>query len=149
MIVLLVFLVLCSIGFIVYTLSNDYHSINNLSIEILALEVDNEAPHTRLTITVRIVNPTHRTTPLFTLEAFIRPILFSSDQFIAESHLAALEVDSNSSTLQTLSVTLDPALVEVTKQGITMKTILHTKIFFNLIPLSKTGMSYYQSPEEQ
>ena len=81
------------------------------------------------------------------MDVFIRPIMFSSDRFVAESELSEIVVSANSFTIQTLPFNVDHEIVEVTMKGVTMKTILHCKLFFSLIQSSKTGMYYYQSEE--
>jgi hypothetical protein len=148
MILTLVFLVVFPIGFSVYTITGESQTLNNLSIEILTIEVDTGSTPNRINITLRISNPTKYTTP-FTMDAFIRPITFSLNRFVAENKLSEIVIDSDNSKLQTLTINIEPELVEVTMKGITMKTLLPSKLFFNLIPFSKTGMSYYQPEEEK
>jgi hypothetical protein len=145
MILALFLLLFFPIGFGVYTIIGEYQAINNISIEVIDIELENGSTSNRVYIRVRISNPTKYNTPRFTMDIFIRPITFSSDRFVAESKLSEIVVGSDSSTIQTFLVNLEHEIVEVTMKGVTMKTILHCKLLFNLIQFSKAGMYYYQS----
>ena len=142
--VLLLFFPIC---FGVYAISGEYQAINNILIEIIDLELENGSTSNRVHIRLRISNPTKYNTPRFTIDVFIRPMMFSSDRFVAESKLSEMVVGSDSSTIQTFLVNLEHEIVEVTMKGVTMKTILHCKLLFNSIQFSKAGMYYYQTEE--
>lgn len=144
MIVTLVLISIILVAFLVDTIGK-YQALNNLSIEILSIGLDNDSSDNRVSITLRMSNPTQYNTPLFTMDVFIRPIVFSSDRFVAESNITEIVIGSASSTIQTLIVDLEPELVEVTLKRVTMKTILTYKLVFNLLSFSKTGMYYYPS----
>ena len=145
MILILFLLLLFPIGFNVYTITGEYLAISNISIEIINIALDNGSTNKSIIIQLRISNPTKHNTPRFTLDAFIRPITFSSNRFVGESKLSEIVVGAYNSLIQTFSVTLEPEIVEVTMKGITMKTILYSKLLFNLFPFSKTDMYYYPS----
>ncbi len=147
MILTLVLLLFFPIVFSVYTITCEYQAINNISIEIIEIELENGSTSNRVNVELRISNPTKYNTPRFTMDVFMRPIAFSSDRFVVESKLSEIVIGSDSSTIQTFSVNLENEIVEVTMKGVTMKTILNCKLLFNLIQFSKTGMYYYQSED--
>jgi hypothetical protein len=148
MIVTLVLIVIILLSFSVVIIGQ-YQALNNLAIEILSIEIDNDSVGNRVFITLRLSNPTQYDTPPFTMDVFIRPIVFSSDRFIAESNITEIMIDAASSTIQTCIVNLEPELVEVTLKGVTMKTRLTYKLVFNIFSFSKTDMHYYQSGEKE
>ena len=92
----LVLLFFLPISFCVFTITNEYQAISNLSIEIIDIELENGLTNNNsVLIKFRISNPTYYNTPQFTMDIFIRPIVFSSDRFVAESKISEIYISCN------------------------------------------------------
>lgn len=145
LILIIVFLFSILTCFGVYIIISEYQVFNSLNIEIVDIQLENESINNNIKITLIISNPTSYNTPQITMDFFIRPIIFSSDIFVAESKLSEIVILAENSTTQILTFRVDNEIVDVTLKGVTMKTVFHCKILLSSIPCSKTNIYYYQT----
>jgi hypothetical protein len=147
LIIIIVFLFSILTCFGVYIIISEYQAFNSLNIEIIDIQLENESINNNIKITLRISNPTSYNTPQITMDFFIRPMIFSSDIFVAESKLSEIVILAENSITQILTFRVDTEIVDATLKGVTMKTVQHCKLLLSSIPCSKTNIYYSQTEE--